>query len=92
MGSQINFISRYKYILSYPVYALNPKLQEGKKIKKWEPRVRLGIYSCVSPRHSRNVSLVLNIKTELVSTQFLIIHYNFFETAGLKSLFRITPS
>ena len=39
-----------------PVYVLDPKLQQGKKLPRWEPRSRRGIFVGFSPNHSRDVS------------------------------------
>lgn len=63
-----------------PVYVLNNKLQGGKQIPHWNPRARLGMYLGLSPRHAKNVSLVLNVNTGTVSPQFHIQHDEFFET------------
>ena len=53
-----------------PVYQLNSTLASGKKIRHWEPRSQLGINLGRSPRHARNVNLILNPSTGLVSPQF----------------------
>lgn len=53
-----------------PVYVLDSNLQAGKIHHKWKQRSRVGIYIGRSPQHARNVALVLNIETGLVSPQF----------------------
>jgi hypothetical protein len=53
-----------------PVYVLHNRLQVKQKIDKWKPRSKLGIYLGASPRHARNIALVLNPTTGLVSPQF----------------------
>jgi hypothetical protein len=53
-----------------PVYVLDSNLQQGKIHHKWKQRSRVGIYIGRSPQHARNVALVLNIETGLVSPQF----------------------
>lgn len=63
-----------------PVYALHPSLQGTMKIPKWQPRFRISVYLGVSPRHARNVSMILSITTGLVSPQFHVTHDEFFET------------
>ena len=75
--SRVSFRLRNKHTLFCPVFALNNSLQQGRKIEKWSPRARLGINLGASPRHARNVSLVLNLKTGLVSPQFHILHDDF---------------
>ena len=57
-----------------PLYVLDPKLQDGKKIPKWEKRSTTGILMGFSPAHSSTVSLALNINTGSVTPQFHVIH------------------
>jgi hypothetical protein len=54
-----------------PAYVLDNALQSGKGIyNKWEYRSRIGIYLGRSPFHGRNVVLILDRTTGLVSPQF----------------------
>lgn len=53
-----------------PVYVLDNDLQLKKPFHKWKERSRVGIYIGQSPIHSRNVALVLDRETGLVSPQF----------------------
>lgn len=54
-----------------PVYVLKENLQHAGGIQaKWSDRSRVGIYLGQSPRHNRNVALVLSLDTGLVSPQF----------------------
>ena len=53
-----------------PVYVLHSKLQTGNIFNKWDSRARVGIYLGRSPNHGRNVALVLDRVTGLVSPQF----------------------
>ena len=66
-----------------PVYVLQPKLQDQRKIPKWEPRSRRGQYQGWSPLHASNVALVRNLKTGYISPQFHVIFDNWFETVGV---------
>jgi hypothetical protein len=60
-------------------------MQSGKKIPKWMPRARVGIYVGKSLRHARSVSLVLNPRTGLVSPQYHCKYDDTFETVrGLR--------
>jgi hypothetical protein len=68
------------HVFGCPVYALHNTLQSRNMLRRWEPRARLGLYLGPSPRHARNVSLVLNLNTGLVSPQFHVTHDDFFET------------
>ena len=74
--SEISQRMRNMHTLFCPVYALNNRLQEGKKINKWSPRARLGVNLGVSPRHARSISLVLNLNTGLVSPHFMLFTTN----------------
>ena len=54
-----------------PVYVLEAPLQSGRGIfHKWKQRSKVGIYLGRSPQHGRNVALVLDRNTGLVSPQF----------------------
>ena len=63
-----------------PVYVLDNQLQQQKPFSKWKERARIGIYLGKSPRHNRNVALILNRETGLVSPQFHILCDNNFTT------------
>ena len=65
-----------------PVFALDNRLQAQKPVSSWHPRARLGINLGPSPRHARNVTMVLNMTTGCVSPQFHIQHDEFFETVN----------
>ena len=54
-----------------PAYVLNSALQTGRGIHhKWEYRSKVGIYLGRSPNHGRNVALIMDRTTGLVSPQF----------------------
>jgi hypothetical protein len=63
-----------------PAYVLDSNLQAGKKIRKWDERARVGIYIGHSQSHARSISLILSMKTGLVSPQFHVTHDDDFET------------
>ena len=63
-----------------PVYVLQPKLKDGKKIPKWEPRSRRGQYMGTSPLHASTVGLVRNLQTGSITPQFHMVYDDFFET------------
>jgi hypothetical protein len=56
-----------------PVYVLDPRLQQGQKIPKWQPRSRQACYLGHSPRHAQTVPVVLNLKTGLCSPQYHVV-------------------
>ena len=63
-----------------PVYVLDPRLQDGKKIPKWEPRSRQGQYMGSSPLHASTVGLVRNLRTFKISPQFHVVYDDLFTT------------
>jgi len=65
-----------------PVYVLDPKLQDGKKLPKWKPRSRLGMYLGISPGHSTTVGRVLNIDTGYVLPQYHLVFDELYHTVN----------
>ena len=63
-----------------PVYVLDPKLQQGKKLPRWEPRARRGIFVGYSTVHSSDVPLVLNLQTGHISPQYHVVFDDSFST------------
>ena len=63
-----------------PVYVLNARLQGAVFIPKWDDQVRVGAYVVISPIHTENVFLVLNISTGHVSPQFHVVFDETFST------------
>ena len=47
------------HIWGAPVYVLDPVLQAGKKLPRWQPRSRRGMFVGFSPTHSSDVPLIL---------------------------------
>lgn len=68
------------HVFGCPVYVLDPKLQDGKKLPKWHRRSRQGIYVGISKRHSSTVHLVLNLDTGKVSPQYHVVFDDTFST------------
>ena len=71
------------YTFDCPINALNSVLESGKKLPKWDARCVLGLYLGNSPRHIRSVSQVFKLDTDRVSSQFRVIHDEFFGTIAL---------
>ena len=61
-------------------YVLEPKLQSGKKIPRWEPRSKQGVFCGLSTIHSSEVPQVLNPVTGSITTQFHVVFDNLFST------------
>lgn len=73
-----NFLQTH--VWGCPCYALGPKLQDGKKVPKFNRRARLAQFMGFSEQHSSLVVLVRNLETGFVSPQFHVIFYDKFET------------
>jgi hypothetical protein len=70
-----------------PVYVLDPRLQDSKKIPKWKMRSRRGIYLGISKHHSSTVHLILNPETGHISPQYHCIFDDTFSTVWSDGLF-----
>jgi hypothetical protein len=68
------------HVWGSPVFVLDPALQDGKKIPKWNPRSRLGMYLGNSPVHSSTVARVLNLRTGYITALYHTVHNDFFNT------------
>ena len=51
-----------------PVYVLDPKLQAGQKLPRWQPRSRRGMFVDFSKAHSSDVPLIINLRTGHLSS------------------------
>lgn len=69
-----------------PVYVLDPKLQDGKKLPKWKPRARRGMFLGFSSKHSSTVSKVLNLVTGYVSPQYHVVYDELYSTVTTTAL------
>ena len=74
------------HVWGCPVYVLDPKLQDGKKIPKWNRRSRLGQFLGFSDEHSSLVGRVRNLTTNYVSPQYHVVYDDLFQT-----IFNDTP-
>ena len=73
---------RRTHVWGCPVYVLEPALQDGKKIPKWDPRARLGMFMGFSQVHSSLVPLVLNVSTGKISPQYHVVFDDEFSTVN----------
>jgi hypothetical protein len=65
-----------------PVYVLDPKIQDGKKLPKWKARSRVGMYIGSSHEHSSTVGRVLNLRTGAVSPQYHVVYDELFSSVS----------
>jgi hypothetical protein len=64
---------RRAHVFGCPVYVLDPHLQNGQRIPKWNARARQGMFVGFSTEHSSLVPLVLNLSTGNISPQYHVI-------------------
>ena len=75
-----------------PVYVLDPTLQQGRKLPKWQPRSRQGVFVGFSRVHSSDVPLVLNTRTGYISPQYHVVFDDTFSTVVSHSSQEEPPS
>ena len=68
-----------------PAYVLDPRLAGGKKIPRWLPRSKRGLYLGRSRMHASTVALILNLTTKRISPQFHVVFDDDFTTVGPNS-------
>jgi hypothetical protein len=68
------------HVWGCPAYVLEAKLQDGKKLPKWNLRARMGQFLGFSKKHSSTVALVRNLHTGYVSPQYHVVFDDKFET------------
>ena len=81
LGTEVTTNPKHWKPFGCPVYVLDPSLRGSTRIHhKWKDRSRVGIYLGRSPHHNRNVALVLNPETGLVSPQYHVKFDPHFDT------------
>jgi len=80
-GNKMNceYLRRAK-VFGCPTYVLDPKLSDGMKIPKWQPRARMAQFFGFSSHHSSSVGLVRNLRTNFVTPQFHVVYDQEFST------------
>ena len=68
------------HVWGCPTFVLDPKLQSGKKIPKWNKRSPLGQFLGFSEEHSSLVANVRHLKTGHISPQYHCVFDDKFET------------
>ncbi len=70
------------HVWGCPVYVLDPKLQAGRKLPRWQPRSRRGCFMGFSRVHSSEVPLILNLQTGSITAQFHVVFDDHFSTVS----------
>ncbi len=68
------------HVWGCPVFVLEPLLQDGKKIPKWNRHTRLGQFLGFSDEHSSLAANVHNLSIGYTSPQFHLVFDDMFET------------
>ena len=68
------------HVWGCPTYVLDPMLQQGKKLPCWQPRSHQGMFLGLSPKHSSDVPLILNLQTGSISPQYHVVFDDMFST------------
>jgi hypothetical protein len=68
------------HLWGYPLYVLDPKIQQGQNIPRWEPRSKRGMFLGLSQQHASEVYVGLNLGTGIITTQFYVVSNDLFTT------------
>ena len=68
------------HVWGCPTYVLEPKLQNGQKLPKWNRRSRLGQFLGYSDEHSSLIANIRHLKMGFVSPQYHVVFDDLFET------------
>ncbi|MGH9726402.1 MAG: hypothetical protein ACRD41_15170, partial [Candidatus Acidiferrales bacterium] len=72
----------HTHVWGCPAYVLDPTLQDGKKLPKWQPRSRKGMFMGVSPDHASTIGDILNLQTKSITPQFHVVYDDDFTTVS----------
>ena len=79
-GSNVSINPKHYKPFGCPVFVLKNESQQNKPHSKWDERAKVWVYLGISPHHNRNVALVLNRETGLVSPQYHVSYDDEFRT------------
>ena len=68
------------HVWGCPVYVLDKKISDGRKLPRWKPRSHRCMFMGLSPNHASSVPLVLNPSTGAITPQFHVVFDDWFET------------
>ena len=68
------------HVWGCPAFVLEPKLQNGQKLPKWNRRSRLGQFLGYSENHSSLVANIRHLQTGYVSPQYHVVYDDLFQT------------
>jgi hypothetical protein len=68
------------HVWGCPVYVLDKKIADGKKLPRWSVRSTRQMYMGVSANHATSVPLCLNLETGAITAQFHVVFDDLFTT------------
>ena len=68
------------HVWGCPVYVLDKKMADGRKLPRWKPRAQRHVYIGQSDRYSSTVPLILNLETGAITPQFHVVFDDWFST------------
>ena len=69
-------------VFGCPSYVLDPRIQDGNKLPRWNPRSKMGQFLGRSREHSSSVGLIRNLNTGAISAQFHVVFDDHFTTVS----------
>ena len=79
-GTAVDINPKHFKPFGCPAYVLDSALQQGQPFHKWKGRAKVGVYLGKSPLHGKNIALILDRETGLVSPQFHVQFDTGFQT------------
>jgi hypothetical protein len=73
-------IIRKAHVWGSPAYVLDPTIQDGRKLPRWQPKSRREQYLGISKRHASTIGLIRNLRTGSVSPQSHVVYDDFYTT------------
>lgn len=70
------------HVWGCPVYVLDKKMQDGKKLPRWKPRSTRQIFVGLSRKHASSVPMCLNPETGAITPQFHVVFDDSFSTVA----------
>ena len=81
-GTSVEINKKHVNTFRCPIYVLNRSLQLGYQHTKWAERSKMRMYLGQLPVHNKNVALVMDLDTGLVSPQFHVMFDNDFRSVN----------
>ena len=68
------------HVWGCPTYVLEPMIANGKKLPKWSPKSRQGMFVGYDESYASSVGLQLNLETRSITPQFHVVYDDWFTT------------